>query len=78
MMIPEAPALVVFDTLARLLPDRCDLERMAPARRLLRPLAALAAERGIDILLLHHEGKAQRADLIHVGLGSIGIMGAAR
>ena len=76
--MPETPALVVFDTLAGFLPDRCDIERMAPARRLLRPLAALAAEKGISIVLLHHEGKGARSDLIHVGVGSIGIMGAAR
>ena len=76
--MPTPPALVVFDTLAGFLPDRCDLERMAHARRLLRPLAALAADFGAAVLLLHHEGKAARTNIMHIGVGSIGIMGAAR
>ena len=76
--MPTPPALVVFDTLAGFLPDRCDLERMAQARRLLRPLAALAADFGAAVLLLHHEGKGARTNIMHVGVGSIGIMGAAR
>ena len=30
------------------------------------------------MLLLHHEGKGARTNIMHVGVGSIGIMGAAR
>ena len=76
--MPSPPALVVFDTMAGFLPARQDLENMAHARRLLRPLSALAAETGTAFALLHHEGKGQRTNAMHVGVGSIGIMGAAR
>ena len=46
--------------------------------RTLRPLAALADETGAAFLLLHHEGKSARTNVMHVGVGSIGIMAAAR
>lgn len=76
--MPTLPALVVFDTLAGFLTGKSSLESMSDMRRLLRPLAALADESGAAVVLLHHEGKARRADLMHAGVGSIGIMGAAR
>ena len=76
--IPTLPALVVFDTLGGFLTGKTALESMSDMRRLLRPLAALADETGTAVVLLHHEGKARRADLMHAGVGSIGIMGAAR
>ena len=76
--MPTLPALVVFDTLAGFLTGKSSLESMSDMRRLLRPLAALADDTGAAIVLLHHEGKARRADLMHAGVGSIGIMGAAR
>ena len=76
--MPTLPALVVFDTLGGFLTGKTSLESMSDMRRLLRPLAALADETGTAVVLLHHEGKARRADLMHAGVGSIGIMGAAR
>ena len=76
--MPTPPALVVFDTLAGFLPAKNDLDSMAHARRILRPLAALADETGAAFVLLHHEGKGTRQNAIHAGVGSIGIMGAAR
>ena len=76
--MPTLPALVVFDTLGGFLTGKTALESMSDMRRLLRPLAALADETGTAVVLLHHEGKARRADLMHAGVGSIGIMGAAR
>ena len=76
--MPTLPALVVFDTLGGFLTGKTALESMSDMRRLLRPLAAIADETGTAVVLLHHEGKARRADLMHAGVGSIGIMGAAR
>ena len=76
--MPTLPALVVFDTLGGFLTGKTSLESMSDMRRLLRPLAALADETGTAVVLLHHEGKGRRADLMHAGVGSIGIMGAAR
>ena len=76
--MPTLPALVVFDTLGGFLTGKTSLESMSDMRRVLRPLAALADETGTAVVLLHHEGKGRRADLMHAGVGSIGIMGAAR
>ena len=76
--MPTLPALVVFDTLGGFLTGKTALESMSDMRRLLRPLAAIADDTGTAVVLLHHEGKARRADLMHAGVGSIGIMGAAR
>lgn len=76
--MPRLPALVVFDTLGGFLTGKSSLESMSDMRRLLRPLAALADETGTAVVMLHHEGKGRRADLMHAGVGSIGIMGAAR
>ena len=76
--MPSPPALVVFDTLAGFLPGKISLDSMGDTRRLLKPLAELAGDTGAAVLLLHHEGKGQRTSLLHAGVGSIGIMGAAR
>ncbi len=50
----------------------------AEIRSLLAPLAQLAAELGVAILLVRHLNKAQGGNPIYRGGGSIGIIGAAR
>lgn len=76
--LPSPPRLIVFDTLAVYMPPGKGLENMSDMRRLLRPLAAYADEIQCAIVMLHHEGKGQRANMMHVGVGSIGIMAQAR
>ena len=68
------PALIIVDTMQRLIQAR-DLNDYAEVTRRLEPLLHLARETGAAVLLLHHAGKSQRADLDAV-LGSTALTGS--
>jgi len=70
--------LVVIDPLMAYLPAETNSYRDQDVRRSLAPLAALAAELNIAILVIRHLNKTSNGNPIYRGGGSIGIIGAAR
>ena len=70
----QRPALIIVDTMQRLIQAR-DLNDYAEVTRKLQPLLDLARETGAAVLLLHHAGKSERADLDSV-LGSTALTGS--
>jgi RecA-family ATPase len=70
--------LVVIDPLMAFLPAETNSYRDQDIRRSLAPLAALAAELGVAILVIRHLNKTSNSNPIYRGGGSIGIIGAAR
>jgi RecA-family ATPase len=73
-----AAALVVIDPLMAFIGEGHDSHRDHDIRRLLAPLAELAAETGASILVVRHLNKSQNGNPLYRGGGSIGIVGAAR
>ena len=71
-------ALVVIDPLMAFLPGQVDSHRDQDVRRVLAPLAALAAETAATVLVVRHLSKASVGNPLYRGGGSIGIIGAAR
>lgn len=70
--------LLVIDPLMAYLPCDVNAYRDQDMRRILSPLAALAAELQVTILLIRHLTKTGGTQVIYRGGGSIGIIGAAR
>jgi hypothetical protein len=70
--------LVIIDPLMAYLPGKIDSHRDQDIRRSLAPLAALAAETGVAVLVIRHLNKAEGRNALYRGGGSIGIIGAAR
>jgi hypothetical protein len=73
-----AAALVVIDPLVAFLDAAIDSYRDQDVRRVLRELAALAAETGAAILIVRHLTKQMGSKALYRGGGSMGIGGAAR
>ncbi len=71
-------ALLVIDPFTAHLRDARDTHVDHDIRRALAPLAALAAETGVAILLVRHLNKTTHGNPLYRGGGSIGIVGAAR
>lgn len=71
-------ALVIIDPLMAYLPGQVDSHRDQDVRRVLAPLAALAAETNAAVLVVRHLSKTTVGNPLYRGGGSIGIMGAAR
>lgn len=71
-------ALLVIDPLAAFLDGKTNAHRDSDMRRLLAPLASLAAETGAAIVLVRHLRKAGASSAVYAGGGSIGIIGASR
>src|SRR5262249_8218950 len=70
--------LVIIDPLMAYLPGRVDSHRDQDIRSSLAPLAALAAETGVAVLVIRHLNKTEGKNALYRGGGSIGIIGAAR
>jgi RecA-family ATPase len=70
--------LVIVDPLMAYLPSQTDSHRDQDVRRNLAPLAALAAETGVAVLVIRHLNKGGGKNPLYRGGGSIGIIGAAR
>jgi hypothetical protein len=75
---PVDAKLVVIDPLMAYLPEETNSYRDQDVRRSLAPLAALAAELNLGILVIRHLNKTSNGNPIYRGGGSIGIIGAAR
>lgn len=73
-----AAVLVVIDPLMAYLPAEANSWRDQDVRRVLAPLAALAAETRVAVVLVRHLRKAADGNPLYRGGGSIGIIGAAR
>jgi len=69
------PRLVVIDPLFRIARVK-DENRYAEAYHELGPLIDVARETGTHLMVLHHSGKALKADPVDSPLGSTGIAGA--
>ena len=71
-----SPVLVIIDTLAQALPgaDENAVSEVGPP---LRFLAALAADRDLCVLVIHHERKSAHADGLNAMRGSSALAGAA-
>ncbi len=70
--------LVIIDPLMAYLSSKIDSYRDQDIRRSLAPLAALAAETGVAVLVIRHLNKNGSGNALYRGGGSIGIIGAAR
>jgi RecA-family ATPase len=70
--------LIVIDPLMAYLPAETNSYRDQDVRRSLAPLAALAAELDVSILVIRHLNKTSGNNPVYRGGGSIGIIGAAR
>jgi AAA domain len=70
--LPTPPALVVIDTLQKLLRSK-DLNDYAAVTEALEPLLNLAREVGAHVCLVHHTVKGERGDPIDEVLGSTAI-----
>jgi hypothetical protein len=70
--------LVVIDPLMAFLPGATDSHRDQDVRRVLAPLARLAEETGVAVLVIRHLNKLRGGRALYRGGGSIGIVGAAR
>ncbi|MGH9507831.1 MAG: AAA family ATPase, partial [Terriglobales bacterium] len=73
-------ALVILDPLMAYLGRgaECNSFRDQDVRQVLAPLAALAGETGVAIVMIRHLRKAADGNPLYRGGGSIGIIGAAR
>jgi hypothetical protein len=70
--------LVVVDPLMAFLSSDVNSHRDQDVRRALAPLAKLAEETGVAVVVVRHLNKASGGSPIYRGGGSIGIVGAAR
>lgn len=71
--------LVIIDPLAAILGEGVNSHRDQDIRRTLAPLSAMADRTGATVLVVRHLTKsAGGTNALHRGLGSIGIIGAAR
>ncbi|MBI5197931.1 MAG: AAA family ATPase [Nitrospirae bacterium] len=73
-----AARLVVIDPLMGYLSGRTDSHRDQDIRTALGPLAKMAEEVGVAVLVVRHLNKSGSGQSIYRGGGSIGIIGAAR
>jgi hypothetical protein len=71
-------ALVIIDPLMAYIPDGRDSHRDQDIRRVLAPLAALAARTDAAVVVIRHLNKSGVGNPLYRGGGSIGIIGAAR
>jgi hypothetical protein len=69
--------LVIIDPLMAFLPGAVNSHRDQDIRRALAPLARLAADEGVAMLIIRHLRKSG-GSAVHAGGGSIGIIGGAR
>jgi hypothetical protein len=70
--------LVIVDPLMAYVPSKVDSHRDQDIRRVLAPLAALASETGVAVLVIRHLNKTEKKNYLYRGGGSIAIIGAAR
>jgi hypothetical protein len=78
LIVDRAPVLVVIDPLFGFLPPKVAANLDQCMRQALTPMAKLAEWTGCTILLLRHLTKQWSWRAVLRGLGSIGIIGAAR
>ena len=71
-------ALVIIDPLMAHVPEDRNTHRDQDIRRALAPLAALAADTGVAVIVVRHLNKTAGVNPLYRGGGSIGIIGAAR
>jgi AAA domain len=78
LVAKAAVRLVVFDPLVAYLPAKVNSWQDQSLRGALAPLAALAQEQGVAVLLVAHLNKGQNADPLRRLGGSVGLAAAAR
>jgi hypothetical protein len=70
--------LVIFDPYVAFLPQKTDSHKDQDVRSALAPLAHLAQETGAAIVLIRHLNRGNHENALYRGMGSIGLIGAAR
>jgi len=70
--------LLIIDPLMAHLPGAVNSFRDQDIRRVLTPLASMAEDTGVAVILVRHLNKGTGSQAIYRGGGSIGIIGAAR
>lgn len=70
--------LVIIDPFLAYLPSRVESKSDEKIRSVLSPLARLAEETGVSVLLVRHLNKQQSSNALYRGSGTIAIIGAAR
>lgn len=73
-----AAKIVIIDPLMAYLPSQRNSWRDQDVRQALAPLATMAEELGVAVLVIRHLNKSGGSQSIYRGGGSIGIVGAAR
>ncbi|MDE2058745.1 MAG: AAA family ATPase [candidate division NC10 bacterium] len=73
-----AAKIVLIDPLMAYLPSQRNSWRDQDVRQALAPLAKMAEENGVAVLVIRHLNKSGGSQSIYRGGGSIGIVGAAR
>jgi len=71
-------SLIIIDPVSVYLGSRIDAHRDADVRRVLSPLATVAARHGVGIVAVMHLNKKSDASPIYRVLGSVGFVAAAR
>jgi len=78
LVVEKAARLVVIDPMNAFFSGAVDSHRDQDVRTALAPLARVAEETGAAVVLIRHLTKAGGTNAITRGVGSIGIIGAAR
>lgn len=74
----NAAELVVIDPFSAFLSTKVDSYRDGDVRTAMAPLAKMAEQKGVAILVVRHLSKSGGPNAVYRGGGSIGIIGAAR
>jgi len=77
-LIETGAKLLIIDPLDAFLPKNVNAHHNTDVRRVLMPLAKLAEELDVAVLVIRHLQKAPVGNAVVAGQGSIGIIGAAR
>jgi hypothetical protein len=72
------PLLVIIDPVSAYISGKRDIHRSNEVREALAPLAALAREFNLALVIVRHLTKGQKGKAIYAGLGSIDFSAAAR
>lgn len=77
-IVTYRPALVSIDPVVAYVGGKLDIHRANEVRSVLAPLARIAEQTGVAMLLVRHLSKARSGRALHAGLGSVDFTAAAR
>jgi putative DNA primase/helicase len=77
-IVTYRPALVTIDPIVAYVGGKLDIHRANEVRSILAPLARIAEQTRVALLLVRHLSKARSGRALHAGLGSVDFTAAAR